>query len=407
MADWGLMLMAILAAGSMLILFNWRRPVELVRVIQINKKPEEVWSSIDYAAGDISWQEHLDGHSVSACGGKVSLSHSMSRDDGSKVGWGLDFDIVAREPGKRIVLERSGVDPKNTNDRLLKVDISLTPKASGTEVALQEHWGPRSLTGLALAHMDAANALARLKSWCETGKAHPAGSRGWAAAIISAASLVATAAAFSLLLGWEIGVIFVGLLVLHEFGHLISFRMIGQPWGKIVFMPFLGGVAVSRVPHLRLADDAFCAIMGAGLSVFALAPAIIVTTWDIGSPAIVHTAYAIAAIAGALNLLNLLPVYPLDGGRVLRAVMQSILPNRVRDSMFALAGLVGLAGVLAMNPILVAIAVVAFFQSASLGPARDNIALMSPGGSAIMCIAYLSLVAVHATAAVRYWPSLI
>ena len=213
------------------------------------------------------------------------------------------------------------------------------------------------------------------------------------AAVISGASLLATAAAFSLLLGWEIGAIFVGLLVLHELGHLISFRMIGQPWGKIIFIPFLGGVAVSRVPHLRLADDAFCAIMGAGLSVVGA---------DAGHhrqcvaesihPGIVQLAYVMAAIAGGLNLLNLLPVFPLDGGRVLRAVMQSFLPRHVRTAMFAVAGMVAIGGVVLHNPVLVAIAVVAFFQSTRLGPARDDIALMKPYRASVMCAAYLSLV---------------
>jgi Zn-dependent protease len=286
------------------------------------------------------------------------------------------------------------------------MNFELQPLASGTRVVLREVWGPRSLTGFVLAHMDAASMLARLKSWVETDHAQPKGSRGWTSGIISGASLLATAAAFSLLLGWQTGVIFVGLLVLHELGHLISFRMIGQPWGKIIFMPFLGGVAVSRVPHLRLADDAFCAIMGAGLSLVALMPAIIVTTWQVSSPGVVQMAYVIAAIAGALNLLNLLPVFPLDGGRVLRAVMQSAMPRHVRAAMFAVAGVVAIGGLYFQNPVLVAIAVVAFFQSTRLGPARDGVALMKPYAASVMCAAYLSLLLVHGVAAVRYWPSL-
>ncbi|MEM9470684.1 MAG: site-2 protease family protein, partial [Pseudomonadota bacterium] len=212
--------------------------------------------------------------------------------------------------------------------------------------------------------------------------------------------------AFSLLLGWEIGVIFVGLLVLHELGHLVSFRMIGQPWGKIIFIPFLGGVAVSRVPHLRLADDAFCAIMGAGLSVLALVPAIMVSAWEVSSPTTVQLAYVIAAISGGLNLLNLLPVFPLDGGRVLRAVMQSFLPKHVRNAMFAVAGIVAIGGVMLHNPVLVAIAVVAFFQSTRLGPARAGVALMTPYRASVMCAAYMSLLVIHGMAAVTYWPSL-
>lgn len=405
MANWVFILVAVVAALSMLLVFNWRRPVALHRAVVINRPADEIWTSIDYLSGDLSWQQHFERAEVDD-EGRVHAHYSLKRDDGSKVGWNLQFDVIEREIGKSIKLRRAGIEGMSKNDRLLELDIVLEPQQNGTRVTIEEQWGPRSLTGFVLAHMDAASMLARLKSSIETGNATPKGSKGWTSAVISGASLLATAAAFSLLLGWEIGFIFVGLLVLHELGHLISFRMIGQPWGKIIFMPFLGGVAVSRVPHLRLADDAFCAIMGAGLSVVALVPAIIVTTWQVSSPTIVQVAYVIAAIAGALNLLNLLPVFPLDGGRVLRAVMQSVMPKHVRVAMFAVAGIVAIGGVYLHNPVLVAIAVVAFFQSTRLGPATDGVALMKPYGASVMCAAYLSLVMVHGVAAVTFWPAL-
>ena len=74
--------------------------------------------------------------------------------------------------------------------------------------------------------------------------------------------------------------------------------------------------------------------------------------------------------------------------------------------MFAVAGSVAIGGLYFNNPVLVAIAVVAFFQSTRLGPARDGVALMKPYAASVMCAAYLSLVMVHGVAAVRYWPSL-
>ncbi len=406
MANWGFIVIAVLAAASMLVVFNWRRPVVLSRSTYIKRPPEKVWQLIDYLGGDLTWQQHLERIVLDDDGQTVRLLHALHRDDGSRVEWELQFQVVVREAGRHIKLCRTGIDGMAEDDRLLELDIELQPRSEGTMVNLRESWGPRSLTGYVLAHMDAAGQLARLKSWSETGSAAPRGSQGWTSTIISASSLLATAAAFSLLLGWEIGVIFVGLLVLHELGHLISFRMIGQPWGKIIFMPFLGGVAVSRVPHLRLADDAFCAIMGAGLSVVALMPAIILTLWEAQSPYVLQIAYVIAAIAGALNLLNLLPVFPLDGGRVLRAVMQSFLPGHVRNAMFAVAAIVALLGWMLFNPVLIAIAVVAFFQSTRLGPPNDKIALMSPYAATVMCAAYLSLVMVHGVAMVRFWPSL-
>lgn len=407
MAEWGFLAIAALAAVSMLVVFNWRRPVQLVRKVVINRPIDQVWTSIDHVAGDLSWQQHLDNHEVSSCKTSIKLSHSLKLDDGSKVSWDLSFKIAERVTGKLIWLTRTGIDGTAKDDRLLDYSIELEPQGSRTLVCLREKWGPRSMTGYALAHMDAAQQLDRLKSVCETGNAKPAGRAGWTSTVISATSLLATAAAFSLLLGWQVGVIFVGLLVLHELGHLLSFRMIGQPWGKIVFLPFLGGVAVSRVPHLRLADDAFCAIMGAGLSVVALLPAILVSLYDIGSSGFQYVAFVMASIAGALNLLNLLPVFPLDGGRVLRAVLQSLLPGHVRSAMFFMAVVVAAAGVIYQNPVLAAIAVVAFFQSTRLGPARGDVVLMNGSGAAVMSLAYVSLAAAHGYALLTFWPSLI
>jgi Zn-dependent protease/uncharacterized membrane protein len=406
MAGLGFVIVGVVAAASMLLVFNWRRRVNLVRTVLINKPVDEVWSLVDYLGPNLFWKQNLERVETGQDKKFVQLFYAMTRDDGSRVEWTLEFDIVERIADQTIKLRRAGIEGMPKDDRLLELDIDLSPKKNGTEVSVRESWGPRSLTGFALAHMDAASMLARLKSFAETGNAAPKGKKQWSSIIISAASLAATGAAFSLLLGWETGIIFVGLLVLHELGHLVSFRMIGQPWGKIIFMPFLGGVAVSRVPHLRLADDAFCALMGAGLSLLALMPAVIVTAWDIQSPHLVQTSYVIAAIAGALNVLNLLPVFPLDGGRVLRALMQSVLPAHVRTSMFAVAGIVAIIGWWMHNPVIIAIAIVAFFQSTRLGPPKDKIALMTPYGATVMCGAYLSLVVMHGAAMVQFWPAL-
>lgn len=407
MNNWVFLLVAVIAAASMLIVFNWRRPVRLVRTTLVRKPANEVWQALDPVTGDLSWQNHLEDHHVAADGRSVKLDHRMKRDDGSTVDWSLHFDITGQKPGESLEMVRTGLAEGEENDRLLSLKFQLEAQGENTRVILHENWGPRSVTGLALAHMDAAHTLARLKSWCETGNPNPKGRQGWAPVIISAASLLTTAVGFSLLMGWEIGVIFVALLVLHELGHLVSFRMIGQPWGKIVFIPFLGGVAVSRVPHLRLADDAFCAIMGAGLSVLALLPAVAVHLYDVGSPFFQHVAYVMAAITGALNLLNLLPVFPLDGGRVLRAVLQSLIPGHVRSTMFFMAVIVAAAGVAYKNPVLAAIAVVAFFLSTRLGPARGDIVLMNGKGAAVMCLAYFSLAAAHGVALMAFWPSLV
>ena len=97
----------------------------------------------------------------------------------------------------------------------------------------------------------------------------------------------------------------------------------------------IGTVAWNTLHHFEI----YFAIMGAGLSVIALVPAILVTMFDIGSDGFRHAAFIMAAIAGALNLLNLLPFMPLDGGHF----FGHVLFNRNRWLTLGTIG-VGLAG---------------------------------------------------------------
>ena len=53
---------------------------------------------------------------------------------------------------------------------------------------------------------------------------------------------------------------------LHEFGHWIAMRFTGQPAPRIMLVPFFGGVTLANHPHKTLFRDAFCALMGAGVS---------------------------------------------------------------------------------------------------------------------------------------------
>ena len=75
--------------------------------------------------------------------------------------------------------------------------------------------------------------------------------------------------------------------------------------------------------------------------------------------------------------------------------------------MFFMAVAVAAAGVIYKNPILAAIAVVAFFQSTRLGPARSDIVRMNGSGALVMSVAYLALAAAHAAALLAFWHSLV
>jgi Zn-dependent protease len=133
--------------------------------------------------------------------------------------------------------------------------------------------------------------------------------------LVTAASALVSVGAYSLLWGWQFAVGFVVLLFVHEMGHVIALRREGVKASAPMFVPFLGAVIMART----LGDDALAeARVG-------LAGPIVGT---IGSAAVAivglvtHTGLleALGYIGFFLNLFNLLPVVPLDGGRAMAAM---------------------------------------------------------------------------------------
>jgi Zn-dependent protease len=126
-----------------------------------------------------------------------------------------------------------------------------------------------------------------------------------------AVSLVAYAA----LWGWQFGAGFVALLFVHEMGHVIALRREGIRASAPMFIPFLGAVISAR----SLGEDALAeARVGlAGPILGSLGAAACVLLWRATGNDLYR---ALAYFGFLLNLFNLLPVVPLDGGRAMAAM---------------------------------------------------------------------------------------
>jgi Zn-dependent protease len=122
--------------------------------------------------------------------------------------------------------------------------------------------------------------------------------------------------------GMKFGVGFAVLILLHEMGHFIDIKRRGLPAEMPVFLPGLG--AYVRWQALGVALETRSAISLAGpLAGFFAALACAALWWQTGNPF-----WAALARAGAvLNLLNLIPVWVLDGGQAVLALskMQRIV----------------------------------------------------------------------------------
>src|SRR5436190_2309392 len=126
-------------------------------------------------------------------------------------------------------------------------------------------------------------------------------------------------AAYALLWGWPFAAGFVALLFLHELGHVIQLRREGIRASAPMFIPFLGAVISARSLGSNAAAEARVGLAGPILG--SLASAVPLVIWlATGS----DFWRALAYIGFFLNLFNLLPVLPLDGGRAMAALSPAV-----------------------------------------------------------------------------------
>jgi Zn-dependent protease len=133
--------------------------------------------------------------------------------------------------------------------------------------------------------------------------------------LVSAGTMLVSIAAYSLVFGWPFAVGFVVLLFVHEIGHVIQLRREGLKASAPMFIPFLGAVISAR----SLGDNALAeARVGlAGPILGSIGAAACVLIWHLTGSDIWR---ALAFTGFFLNLFNLLPVVPLDGGRAMAAM---------------------------------------------------------------------------------------
>ncbi len=129
----------------------------------------------------------------------------------------------------------------------------------------------------------------------------------------------ASAVSYSWLFSWQFCVLLMGSLFIHEMGHIWAMRYCGLRTRGIYFIPFVGGAAVTQDQFPSRGAESFIAIAGpiAGLALTALAALAYLLT---ESPLFA----AAAGWIGLVNLFNLLPINPLDGGRIWKSVAFSI-----------------------------------------------------------------------------------
>lgn len=129
------------------------------------------------------------------------------------------------------------------------------------------------------------------------------------------ASAIVSFGAYALLFGWQFAAGILLLLFIHEMGHYVVIRAKGLPAGLPVFIPLLGAYVAMRKMPLNVRDEAEIAI--AGPLAGALAGIACVALYQQTD---LRLLLVLAYFNFFINLINLIPVSPLDGGRIVGAI---------------------------------------------------------------------------------------
>ncbi|MCM2333004.1 MAG: site-2 protease family protein, partial [Anaeromyxobacteraceae bacterium] len=156
------------------------------------------------------------------------------------------------------------------------------------------------------------------------------------------AMAAASAAAYSILFSWKFALLLLLQLFVHEYGHVHAMKRTGMRVKGMYFVPFLGALAVTEDAFTSRRQQAYVALNGplwGGL--FTLLP--LGLHLATGEPFWA----AVAAWWAIINLFNLLPITPLDGGRAISAFANSFSSN-----LGVAVGVLGLAGAVALGTVM-------------------------------------------------------
>jgi Zn-dependent protease len=173
-------------------------------------------------------------------------------------------------------------------------------------------------------------------------------------------SAAAGAVAFGYMTSWEMVPAILGVLLFHEFGHALAMRAVGYRGLSVLVLPFLGAVAIGRK------DDAgpwqkLAVLMAGPLPGLVLAVVCLRLSVSLNDPELRSVLTTVGWMALSINLFNLLPFTPLDGGQIVDTFLFSRRP-RFRFGFFVAStgALAAVAFALSSIPLAAAALLLAF-----------------------------------------------
>jgi Zn-dependent protease len=167
--------------------------------------------------------------------------------------------------------------------------------------------------------------------------------------LMTGGTMIISMFAYSLVFGWKYAVGFVLLIFFHEMGHFIAARQRGLDVGAPTFIPFVGAwIQLKEMPH-DVHTEAYIGFAGPLVGTLAA-----MACYWIARETDSQLMLALAYSGFMINLFNLIPISPLDGGRITAIISPKVW-------LFGVPLLVALF-IYSPSPMLILIAILAIPQ---------------------------------------------
>jgi Peptidase family M50 len=190
--------------------------------------------------------------------------------------------------------------------------------------------------------------------------------------------------------GWQDALLLAAVVILHEAGHALAMRLVGIEVRGIYLIPFFGGAALPKTSYRSQGNLAFVALMGPGFS--------LIPTWGLaamfqasGDSRLCLEAMWLFAL---INVTNLLPIYPLDGGLILNALLGS-LSSRLAPVAGWIGVLTGLGIAIYWQSFLIGIPFLLFALQRYLGGSALELERLSLAGGTVLVLGFATTVALY------------
>lgn len=178
--------------------------------------------------------------------------------------------------------------------------------------------------------------------------------------ILTCGTMLLSMITYSFFFGWPYAVGFVLLILVHEMGHFLAARQRGLNVGAPTFIPFVGAWIQLKDQPMNVETEAYIGFAGPVTGTIGAMACYYLAKWQ-SSDLLMALAYS----GCMLNLFNLIPISPLDGGRITAIISPKVW-------LLGIPFLVGLF-FYSYSPMLILIGLLAYPQvKQALWPDKNN-----------------------------------